>query len=142
MALTDEVLDLERAAGRAADEAGRRADSREVYVAAAALGTGAGALLLVGSALGWWSGWGLVLLGLDVVVAAGLALGRAAAGRTGRAVAPTGARLALGVGIGAAVLAPDWAPWWLRAGAALAVAAAGALSLTVLSVPVDPVEGG
>jgi len=137
MALTDEVLDLERDAERAAVEADHRAEAHAVRLATAVLGAGAAALLLVGLLAGGWSGWGLLLLGLDVVVAAALAGAHAAARRTGRAVTPAAARAALGVGVAVAALAPDWPPWWLRAGAALALLAVAGAALTTLSVPVE-----
>jgi hypothetical protein len=76
-----------------------------------------------------------VLLGLDVAVAAVLAGAHAAARSTGRAVTPVAARAALGVGAAAAALAPDWAPWWLRAAGAPALLAVAAAALTVLAVP-------
>jgi hypothetical protein len=137
MALTDEVLDLERRADHAAVEAERRADTHAVRLATAVLGAGAAALLLVGLLAGWWSGWALLLLGLDVAVAALLAGAHTAARWTGRLVTPGAARAALGVGAALAALAPDWPPWWLRAAGALVLLAVAGAALTALSVPVD-----
>jgi hypothetical protein len=137
MALTDEVLDLERRADRAAVEAERRSDARAVRLAAAVLGAGAAVLLLAGLLAGWWSGWGLLLLGLDVVVAAVLAGAHAAARWTGRSITPDAARAVLVAGAALAALAPDWPPWWLRAVGALTLLAVAAAALTALSVPVD-----
>jgi hypothetical protein len=137
MALTDEVLDLEHRADRAAVEAERRSDAHAVRLATAVLGVGAAALLLLGLLAGWWSGWALLLLGLDVAVAALLAAAHAAARWTGRLVTPDAARAVLGVGAALAALAPDWPPWWLRAAGVLALLAVAAAALTALSVPVE-----
>jgi hypothetical protein len=138
MALTDEVLELEGTAERAAVEAQHRADTRAVYLAAGVLGAGAGGLLLVGGVAGWWSGWAVVLLGLDVLVAAALAVAHATARWTGRALGPGPARAVLAVGALPAVLAPDWPPWWLRVAAVLALLVAAALALTRFAVPPEP----
>jgi hypothetical protein len=135
MALTDEVLDLERRAERAAVEAEHRSDAHAVHLATAILGAGAAALLLIGLPLGWWGGWGSALLGLDVAVAAVLAAAHAGARWTGRAVTPAAARAALGVGAVVAALAPDWAPWWSRVAGALALLGVAAAALTVFAVP-------
>jgi hypothetical protein len=142
MALTDEVLDLERAAALAAEAAERRAESHAVYRAVAVLGAGAAVLLLVGTVAGWWSGWAVVLLGLDVLAAAVLGAAHGVARWTGRAVAPVVARSALGVGAGLAALAPDWPPWWLRAVAALAMVAVVGLALTTFAEPTGTAEEG
>src|SRR5687768_15053610 len=73
MDLTEAVLRLEQDVVDAQREADHQRDTRSILLAAALLGAGSAVALLVGVPAGWWSGWAVALLVIDLAVAVLLA---------------------------------------------------------------------
>lgn len=117
--LTDELLGLEAAAAEQRDAAEHAQSSRVIYAAAGALGVVSALLLVLALSFGWYSGWGLVVLVANLVVAVGMIGIHAAADRVGHQERCLSALVALGLGVLVAAIAPWWLPWWAAIAALL-----------------------
>jgi hypothetical protein len=115
IALTQDVLRHEDVAARVRDERERAAGSQVVVRNALVLGAVAALLLAAGPVTGWWSVTGTALLWVAAVAAVVVLAGHALGPPAGHAARRTGSWVVLAAGAAVVAVAPEWAPWWLRA---------------------------
>ncbi len=119
--LTEQLLAFEAAAAEQRDAAQHAQSSRVIYSAAGVLGVVSALLLVLALSFGWYSGWGLVVLVANLVVAIGMVGVHAAANRVGHQKRRLSALVALGLGVLLAAIASWWLPWPAAIAALLAM---------------------
>lgn len=131
--LTEQLLGLEETAARQRVDAEHAASSRVVYLTSGVLGVLSALLLTLAVIFGWYSGRGVVLLVVNVVVAIGMTVVHAGAAQVGHEERRWSAVVALVLG----VVAPWWLPWWAGCVGLLVIVGNGVFFLGTTSLGSD-----